>query len=50
MGQLGKRRPLTMVKAPRLVAFVRAGALFVNGKLVERVDDQDPQGGDQQAP
>jgi hypothetical protein len=38
-----------MVNAPHLVALVRAGALFVNGKLVERTDDQDQQGGDQQA-
>jgi transposase-like protein len=38
-----------MVNAPHLVALVRAGALFVNGKLVERPDDQDQQGGDQQA-
>jgi hypothetical protein len=32
-----------------LVALVRAGALFVNGKLVERPTDQDQQGGAQQA-
>jgi putative transposase len=38
-----------MVNAPHLVALVRAGATFVNGKLVERPDDQDHQGGDQQA-
>ena len=38
-----------MVNAPHLVALVRAGALFVNGKLVERTDDQDQQGDDQQA-
>jgi transposase-like protein len=38
-----------MVNAPHLVALVRAGALFVNGKLVERPADQDQQGGDQQA-
>jgi transposase-like protein len=38
-----------MVNAPHLVALVRAGATFVNGKLVERPDDQDQQGGDQQA-
>jgi transposase-like protein len=37
-----------MVNAPHLVALVRAGATFVNGKLVER-HDQDQQGGDQQA-
>ncbi|WP_187280630.1 transposase, partial [Microbispora sp. CSR-4] len=28
------------VNAPHLVALVRAGATFVNGKLVERPDDQ----------
>ena len=38
-----------MVNAPHLVALVRAGALFVNGKLVERPDDQDQQGGNRQA-
>ena len=38
-----------MVNAPHLVALVRAGALFINGKLVERLDDQDQQEGDQQA-
>ena len=38
-----------MVNAPHLVALVRASALFVNGKLVERPGDQDQQGGDQQA-
>jgi hypothetical protein len=27
------------VNGPHLVALVRAGALFVNGKLVERPDD-----------
>ncbi len=37
------------VNAPHLVALVRAGATFVNGKLVERPDDQDQQGGAQQA-
>src|SRR5215211_7933433 len=37
------------VNAPHLVALVRAGATFVNGKLVERPTDQDQQGGDQQA-
>ena len=31
------------VNAPHLVALVRAGATFVNGKLVERPDDQDQQ-------
>jgi putative transposase len=34
------------VNAPHLVALVRAGAAFVNGKLVERPDDS---GGDQRA-
>jgi hypothetical protein len=29
-----------MVNAPHLVALVRAGAKFVNGRLVERPDDQ----------
>jgi putative transposase len=38
-----------MVNAPHLVALVRAGAHFVNGKLVERPEDQDQQGGKQQA-
>ncbi len=38
-----------MVNAPHLVALVRAGATFVNGHLVERPDDRDQQGGDQQA-
>ena len=34
------------VNAPHLVALVRAGARFENGKLVERPDES---GGDQQA-
>jgi len=38
-----------MVNAPHLVALVRAGALFVNGTLVERPGHEDQQGGDQQA-
>jgi transposase-like protein len=38
-----------MVNAPHLVALVRAGAVFVNGKIVERPTDQDQHGGDQQA-
>ena len=38
-----------MVNAPHLVALVRAGATFVNGKLVERPNDQDQQGGVKQA-
>jgi hypothetical protein len=37
------------VNAPHLVALVRAGATFINGKLVERPNDHDQQGGDQQA-
>ena len=31
-----------MVNAPHLVALVRAGATFVNGKLVERPGDHEP--------
>jgi hypothetical protein len=38
-----------MVNAPHLVVLVHAGALFINGKHVERPGDQDQQGGDQQA-
>ena len=38
-----------MVNAPHLVALVRAGARFNNGKLVERPLDQDQQGGVKQA-
>ena len=38
-----------MVNAPHLVALVRAGALFVNGKLVERTVDQDQQHDSRQA-
>ena len=30
------------VNAPHLVALVRAGAVFRNGRLVERTDDQEP--------
>ena len=37
------------VNAPHLVALVRAGATFINGKLVERPHDQDQQGEGQQA-
>jgi putative transposase len=37
-----------MVNAPHLVALVRAGAIFLNGRLVER-PDHDQQGGTQQA-
>jgi hypothetical protein len=35
-----------MVNAPHLVALVRAGATFINGKLAEQPDD--PQGADVQ--
>jgi hypothetical protein len=31
-----------LVNAPHLVALVRAGAQFIDGKLVERPDDQTP--------
>jgi hypothetical protein len=31
-----------MVNAPHLVALVRAGATFVNGKFAERPDDPQP--------
>jgi hypothetical protein len=37
------------VNAPHLVALVRAGATFINGKLVERPTDHDQQGGDRKA-
>lgn len=37
------------VNAPHLVALVRAGATFTNGKLVERHDHQDQLGGARQA-
>jgi len=33
------------VNAPHLVALVRAGAVFMNGKHVEGTDDQDRQAG-----
>ena len=36
------QRRWRMVSAPVLVALVRAGAVFVNGKLIERPDDQAP--------
>jgi len=36
------QRRWRMVNAPHLVALVRAGSVFVNGKLVERPDDQSP--------
>ena len=38
-----------MVNAPHLVALVRAGAVFVNGALVERVDQDQLRGGQQAA-
>jgi hypothetical protein len=34
------QRRWRMVNAPHLVALVRAGSAFVNGKLVERTEDQ----------
>jgi putative transposase len=34
------QRRWRMVNAPHLVALVRAGAAFTNGKLVERPEDQ----------
>jgi putative transposase len=37
------------VNAPHLVPVVRAGATFVNGKLIERPQNQDQQGAAQQA-
>ncbi len=38
-----------MVNAPHLVALVRAGATFTNGKLVERPEaDEPPASGDNQ--
>jgi len=36
------QRRWRMVNAPHLVALVRSGAVFVNGKLIERPDDQPP--------
>jgi hypothetical protein len=36
------QRRWRMVNAPHLVALVRAGAVFVNGKLIERPKDQAP--------
>jgi len=36
------QRRWRMVNAPHLVALVRAGSVFVNGKLVERPDDPAP--------
>jgi hypothetical protein len=37
------QRRWRMVNAPHLVALVRAGAAFVNGKLVERPEDESAQ-------
>jgi transposase-like protein len=37
------QRRWRMVNAPHLVALVRAGATFVNGKLVERPEDPSPE-------
>jgi transposase-like protein len=39
------QRRWRMVNAPHLVALVRVGALFVNGQLIERPDDQPPAAG-----
>jgi putative transposase len=39
------QRRWRMVNAPHLVALVHSGAVFVNGKLVERPDDQSPAAG-----
>jgi hypothetical protein len=36
------QRRWRMVNAPHLLALVRAGATFVNGKLVERPNDHEP--------
>src|SRR5260221_13928733 len=41
-----QHRPVGAVNAPHLVALVRAGAVFKNGKLFERPDGSE--GGDQQ--
>ena len=38
------------VSAPHLVALVRAGAAFVNGKLVERSEDSSPAAAEDQVP
>jgi transposase-like protein len=40
------QRRWRMVNAPHLVALVRAGSVFVNGKLAERPDDQSPSHGE----
>ena len=37
------QRRWRMVNAPHLVALVRSGAVFVNGKLVERPGDPSPE-------
>ncbi|HEY2641942.1 MAG TPA: hypothetical protein VGI66_18880, partial [Streptosporangiaceae bacterium] len=39
------QRRWRMVNAPHLVALVRAGAVFVNGKLAERPGDESPASG-----
>jgi transposase-like protein len=41
------QRRWRVVNAPHLVALVRAGARFVDGKLVERAEDQAPNGNNQ---
>ena len=41
------QRRWRVVNAPHLVALVRAGAAFVNGKLVERPEDQAPEASSQ---
>jgi transposase-like protein len=43
------QRRWRMVNAPHLVALVRAGAVFVNGKLIERPDDPSPEVSNPQA-
>jgi transposase-like protein len=43
------QRRWRMVNAPHLVALVRSGAVFVNGKLVERPDDPSPEVSNPQA-
>ncbi len=39
------QRRWRMANAPHLVVLVRSGAVFANGKLVERPDDQSPAAG-----
>ena len=43
------QRRWRMVNAPHLVALVRAGATFVNGKLVERPGEPSPAAGSSSA-